>query len=201
MHSNNPNSKALNSIILLVSRGIGLAILPMINPKWSLITYPIPEGPGLLLEDPSKFNFNHPCLGGVQIASFLDLGFCPKEEGILIPANFSLYFHPKKRKFKTNLLRKLICSLLSQQWTFQLSLGPIQTFWIYYQRASIPFFPNVLDKERRGNFHNLAQSDFLQRKRPTLEKGNYVIRQSWYPPQFCTKSSPTFEAKEQFKRR
>ncbi|XP_059076572.1 putative UPF0481 protein At3g02645 [Cryptomeria japonica] len=45
----------------------------MITPEWSLITYPIPEGPRLPLEAPSKFNFNQPGFGGVRVTSFLEL--------------------------------------------------------------------------------------------------------------------------------
>lgn len=88
----------MNSTILLISSGNGLAIFPIIDPELSLTTYTIPEGPRLPVEAQSKFSLNHSFLGGNHIASPQALGFFPNERGILIPCQFFLILSSQEEK-------------------------------------------------------------------------------------------------------
>lgn len=85
IHSNRPITRALNFAILLVSGRMGWEVFHLTKPSWSFIMHHIPGGPGLPLEAPSKFNFNHPCLGGAKATWFLFWFKIPKWGGICSP--------------------------------------------------------------------------------------------------------------------
>ena len=62
-----PANRACASAVLFVSIGKGDIVIATTSPEEFLIHAPKPDGPRFPLEAPSKFNFQNPYDGGLQI--------------------------------------------------------------------------------------------------------------------------------------
>ena len=87
-----PASRAWDSTILFVPIGRGEVVSATTSPLESLMHAPRLEFPGLTLDAPSKFSFQYPASGGLQITFLQDKG----EEVVLLifqPSRIKDNFH------------------------------------------------------------------------------------------------------------